>query len=86
MGFLDKAKEKASSLAEKAKDKVEDVQAKRKADDLLDDLGRIIYGQRTNRPSDSADAEIARLVGDLQKLEETGVQVLAPKSASASEG
>jgi hypothetical protein len=86
MGFLDKAKEKASSLAEKAKDKVEDVQAKRKADDLLDDLGRILYGQRTNRPADGADAEIARLVGELQKLEETGVQVLAPKPASASEG
>jgi hypothetical protein len=86
MGFLDKAKEKASSLAEKAKDKVEDVQAKRKADDLLDDLGRIVYGQRTNRPPDGADLEIGRLVSELQKLEETGVQVLAPKPASASEG
>jgi phage gp45-like len=86
MGFLDKAKEKATSLAEKAKDKVEDVQAKRKADELLEDLGRIVYGRHTNRPPDGADAELARLVGELQKLEETGVQVLEPKPASASEG
>jgi polyhydroxyalkanoate synthesis regulator phasin len=76
MGFLDKAKEKAQELAGQAKDKYEDVQAKRKADDLLDDLGRVLYLQRTGRPADNAEAEIVRLVAELQKLEAEGVDIV----------
>ena len=48
MGFLDKAKERASQLAEQAKE-IGDVKEKHKVDDLLDDLGRIVYRQRTER-------------------------------------
>lgn len=81
MGILDKAKEKASRLAEQAKEKIDDVKEKRKADDLLDDLGRIAYRQRTERGEPGDEAEIVRLVGELRTLEAEGTEVLAPASA-----
>jgi hypothetical protein len=84
MGFLDKAKEKASHLAGEAKGKIDDVKDKRKADDLLDDLGRIVYRQRTERGEDGDEAEIARLVGELKTLEAEGTAVVATATATAS--
>ncbi len=81
MGFLDKAKEKASQLAEQAKDKIGDVKEKRKVDDLLDDLGRIVYRQRTERGEPGDEAEIVRLVGELRTLEAEGTEVLAAAPA-----
>jgi hypothetical protein len=77
MGFLDKAKEKASQLAEQAKDKIEDVKEKRKADELLDELGRVVYRQRTERGTPDDEAEIVRLVGELRTLEAEGTEILA---------
>jgi hypothetical protein len=83
MGFFDKVKEQADKAKVQAKDlkgrvedKVDDVQGKRKADDLLDDLGRFLYAERTSRPLDGAEAEIARLVGELRQLEDGGVKIL----------
>ena len=81
MGFLDKAKEKASQLAEQAKDKIGDVKEKHKVDDLLDDLGRIVYRQRTERGEPGDEAEIVRLVGELRTLEAEGSEVLAAAPA-----
>ncbi len=78
MGFLDKAKEKASHLAEQAKDKIDDVKEKRKVDDLLGDLGRIVYRQRTERGEPGDEAEIASKVGELRTLEAEGTEVVAP--------
>jgi hypothetical protein len=85
MGFLDKAKEKAKGLAEQAKDKIDDVKEKRKVDDLLDDVGRIVYRQRTERGEPGDDAEIDRLIGELRTLEAEGTDVLASASAPAEE-
>jgi len=84
MSFLDKAKEKATQLATQAKEKVDDIQDKRKADDLLDDIGRIIYRQRTTgtvNPDD--DAKIGELVEALQALEAAGTPVLEAPAAAA---
>lgn len=81
MGFLDKAKEKASHLAGEAKGKIEEVKDKRKVDDLLDDLGRIVYRQRTERGEDGDEAEIVRLVGELRTLEDDGTEVVTPAPA-----
>jgi hypothetical protein len=81
MGLLDKAKEKASRLAEQAKDKIEDVKEKRKVDELLDDLGRIVYRQRTERGEPGDDAEIGRLIDELRTLEAEGTEVLSQASA-----
>ncbi|MEO8265146.1 MAG: hypothetical protein ABI706_06490 [Ilumatobacteraceae bacterium] len=85
MGFLDKAKEKATHLAGQAKEKIDDVKEKRKADDLLDDLGRIVYRQRTDRGEPGDEAEIVRLVAELRVLEDDGtelVTVAAPADTS----
>ena len=76
MGLFDKVKDQAKELKGKVGDKVEDVQGKRKADDLLDDLGRLLYAERVGRPVTCADAEIDRIVGELKKLEGEGVTIL----------
>ena len=85
MGFLDKVKEQAAHLkdsdkvkevAGKVKDKVEDVQARRKANDLLADLGRLLYAQKTERTNPTADTEIERLVAELRQLEDDGLSIL----------
>ena len=76
MGVFDKVKSQAKDLKEKVGEKVEDVQTKRRADELLDDLGRFSYAERTGRPIDGADAEIERIVGELKKLEDDGVVIL----------
>jgi hypothetical protein len=81
MGFLDKAKEKAEHLAGQAKDKFEDVKDKRKVDGLLDDLGRIVYRQRTERGEPRDEDEIVRLVGELRTLESDGIEVVGPMAA-----
>jgi hypothetical protein len=83
MGLLDKAKEKASHLAEQAKDKIGEVKERRKADDLLDDLGKILYRQRTERGEPGDDAEIDRIVGELRALEADGAEIVPPPPAAA---
>ena len=79
MSFLDKAKEKATQLSQQAKEKVDDLKDARKADSLLDDLGRITFRQHTGRGEAGDDAAIAELVAQLQALEAEGTAVLAPK-------
>jgi hypothetical protein len=85
VGFLDRAKEQATNLAdrekvrevaEKVKGKVDDLQTKRRADHLLADLGRLVYARHTGRVNDSAEAEIGRLVAELRILEDDGVPIL----------
>ena len=83
--FIDKAKVKAQQLAAQAKVKVDDYKDTKKADDLLDDLGRILYRQRTGRAEDGDDAAIADLVAQLQALEAEGVAVLHAKEPEQSD-
>lgn len=89
MGFFDKVKEQAGKakvqaqdLKGKVGDKVDEVQGRRKADDLLDDLGRFLYAERTGRPLPGAGAEIDRIVGELKGLEADGIPIL-PDAAVA---
>ena len=56
-----------------------------KADDLLDDLGRIVYRQRTERGEPGDDDEIARLVGELRTLESDGTEIVAKGSAAVED-
>ena len=86
MGFLEKAKEKAGQLVEPIKEKVDDRKDRRKADDLLDDLGRITYRQRSERGRADDEAEISRLVVELQALEAEGTDVLASKHDDGTRG
>lgn len=76
MGFLDKAKDAVTKATETAKDKYDDVKDKRKASDLLEDIGRVVYRQRTERGAEADEADLVRLVGELQSLEAEGVDVL----------
>ena len=73
--FLDKAKDKTKAIAGSAKDKVDDVKDARKADDLLDDIGRIIYRQRTQGTLNNDEARITALVEQLQALEAAGTSL-----------
>jgi hypothetical protein len=75
MGLLDKAKEiagqgaeAAKKAAEAAKDKAGDLQAKRHADELAEQLGYLIVRERT----EGADvaAESSRLVGEIVALQQ----------------
>jgi uncharacterized coiled-coil DUF342 family protein len=81
--FFDKAKEKAQQLTSQVKEKVDDVQDRRKADDLLDDIGRIVYRQRTEATLPDDEARIAEIVAALQTLEASGTQILEAKPAAA---
>ncbi len=86
MGFLDKAKEKAGHLVDATKEKVDDIKDKRKADDLLDDLGRILYRQRTERGVETDEQDIAHLVVELQALEAEGTDIFGVKQQADSTG
>jgi hypothetical protein len=76
MSLLDKAKDAAKTVGEKVsqgveagKDKVDEVSTRKKIDGLKEELGGIVYLQRTGNPPDDAEAEIARIIGEIGDLE-----------------
>lgn len=76
MALMDKMKAQAAQLAQKAQEagkagqtKIGDVQAKRRADALLRELGAAIYAQRSGTASGDSAGEVDRLVAELTKLE-----------------
>jgi hypothetical protein len=79
MELVEKAKETAIHLTELAKEKVDDLKDRRKAGELLDDLGQTVFRQRTGRGEVGDDAAIASIVAELQALEAGGTSVLGVK-------
>ena len=76
MGLMDKVKSQATQLADKAQQagqagqaKLADLQAKRKGDALLLELGGEVYGQKVGRADAGAESRIAGLVARLQAFE-----------------
>ena len=76
MGILDKAKEAAKTVGEKAKEgvaagqeKVDDMKTKKKISELKEELGGIVFTQRTGAPPANAESEIARIVGEIKDAE-----------------
>jgi hypothetical protein len=76
MGLMDKVKAQATQLADKAQQagqmgqaKLNDLQAKRKGDALLLELGGEFYSQKVGRADAGADTRIAGLVAQLQAFE-----------------
>lgn len=74
MGLLDKVKEQATEVAHKAQEagktgqaKLESVQAKRKVDGLLRDIGAMVYAERSGGPS-ADEAAVGRLVQQIDAL------------------
>jgi hypothetical protein len=92
MALMDKMKQQASQLAQKAQEagkagqaKIEDAQAKRRADGLLRDLGAAVYSQRNGTATGDTNAEIDRLVGELKKHEEENGPLAKADSTDASD-
>ena len=80
MGIMDKVKAQATQLADKAQQagkqaaqegqaKIAEIQAKRKADALLLELGTIVYSERAGRPVPDAETRTAQVVAQLQAYE-----------------
>ncbi len=75
MGLMDKVKAQATQLADKAQQagqagqaKLADIQAKRKGDALLLELGGITYSQHMGRADAGADARVTEIFGLVQAL------------------
>ena len=76
MGFLDKVKEQGTALAAKAQEgvkqgqaKLDDGQARKRADAHLHDLGAWLWAQKNGRDDGQGDAEVSRLLGELSAYE-----------------
>lgn len=74
--LVDKMKAQATQLAQKAQEagkagqsKIEEVQARRRADGLLRQLGRLVYSQHTGTASPDIEEQIAALVTELSSYE-----------------
>jgi len=79
MGFLDKVKEQAGSLANsvnetvsKGQQSMDEGQSRKRADGLLRDLGALVYARDTGRGTEATDAAITRLTAELQDHEAQG--------------
>jgi hypothetical protein len=89
MGLMDKVKAQATQLADKAQQagqagqaKLADLQAKRKGDALLLELGGEVYSQKVGRTDAGAETRIAGLVARLQAFEaEHGALVVTSADA-----
>ncbi|HEY4376799.1 MAG TPA: hypothetical protein VGM93_06555, partial [Acidimicrobiales bacterium] len=69
MGFLDKVKSQAESLAKQGQEKVDEVQAKRRGEALIRDLGAWYYAIQTGRDDGKGPGELARITSELQAHE-----------------
>lgn len=76
MGLVDKVKQQATQVAGKAQEagkvgqaKIEALQARRKADALLEELGGITYRARTDRVRVGDEQRAVDLVGELRQHE-----------------
>src|SRR3954470_5198010 len=90
MGFLDKVKNTAQQVAEKAQEgakqgqeKIQEARAKRSADAVLKDLGTVLYLDRTGRGTPQLTAEVERLTAELRDMEDKGTVIEPPVASPA---
>jgi hypothetical protein len=76
MGLMDKVKAQATVLAQKTQEtaregkaKFDQVQATRRADAMLRNLGALVYADRTGRGTPDTQAQIDRLISDISAHE-----------------
>jgi hypothetical protein len=79
MGLMDKVKAQATELAQQGKAKYDQVQATRRADALLRNLGAVVYQERTGRGAPDGQAQIDKLVADLSAHEAANGINLSPE-------
>lgn len=89
MSLLNKVKETAQKGVDKTKEavssgqeKLEERKIEKKISDLKEELGGLVYGQKTGTPAENADAEIERVVGEIKAAEAE----LADSGTDTSEG
>lgn len=90
MGLMDKVKAQAGQLAQKTQDtaregkaRLDQAQANRRGDQLLRNLGALVYAERTNRGTPDTDDQIDKLVKDIQAHEaENGLNLSQASSAN----
>lgn len=71
-GFIDKMKTTATQAQNTAKEKADDFKDKRKADQLLDSLGTVVYLSETGRKLPDHDERLASIVQQLKDVEAEG--------------
>jgi hypothetical protein len=93
MGLMDKVRAQAPVLAQRTQEiardskvKFDQVQAKRRADVMLRDLGAAVYAQRTDRATPGTEADIDRLITDLKAHEAENGLNLGAESGPAGSG
>lgn len=101
MGFMDKVKETAAKTADMAKDaakagqdKLEEQKLKKKVSDLKEELGDVVFAQRTGSENPTADASpeaaIERLVNAISEqlagLASIGAEDESPGSDGVGNG
>jgi len=76
VGLLDKAKDAAKVVGDKAQEglkagqeKVDEVKTKKQISELKEQIGGIVYLQRTDAAPATADADIDRIVGEINDAE-----------------
>jgi DUF1680 family protein len=77
MALMDKMKAQAAQLAQKAQEagkagqsKIEEVQAKRRADGLLRQLGQAVYAQHIGTATPETNGKIDSLIAELKAYED----------------
>ena len=77
MSLMDKMKETAQKGADKAKEavsagqeKLDDMKLEKRIKELKEELGGLVYAQKTGKPADDIDAEVTRIVGEIRTTEE----------------
>ncbi len=79
MGLMDRVKAQAQDLAQQGKAKYDQVQATRRADAMLRNLGALVYQERTGRGVPDSQAQIDKLVADLSAHEAANGINLSPE-------
>jgi hypothetical protein len=93
MGLMDRVKAQASQLAQQAMDatqegkaKLDQVQAGRRGDAMLRQLGALVFAERTGRGTPDSQAKIDQLVNDISAHEQSNGLNLTADPASTFPG
>jgi hypothetical protein len=89
MGLMDKVKAQANMLAQQTKEaaeqgkaKLDQAQANRRGDQMLRQLGMLVFAERTGRGAPDSQAKIDQLVNDISAHErENGLNLTADPAA-----
>jgi hypothetical protein len=92
MGLMDKVKAQATQLAQQTKDaaeqgkaRLDQVQAQRRGDAMLRQLGTLVFADRTGRGTPDGQAKTEKLINDISAYErENGLNLAAEPAAEST--